>query len=514
MSQWIGYRWLIDRLGLHVTQPLRVETAIGPTRAITNDGATEHRTVQEQLRPEPTLAGHLGFALKHEGVHLETLSRLFAVAPTAELEDWIRGEPTGQYSRRAGFFYEWFTGRQLNVSDRTRGNYVDALSPQSELTAAVPIKNTRWRVRDNLLGTAAFSPQIYRTPDTERAFSVNPGERIARLEGQFSTELVMKSAVWLTIKESRSSFAIEHEEDNRDRIQRFATVIEQRTGQSTDQLSETELESLQREILGPNALVYGLRRSPVFVGESDRSGQERIHYIGPHWKDVPSILGGLREVLRRTAGLSSVARAALASFGFVYLHPMVDGNGRISRFLINDILRRDGAIPAPYIVPISAVLQRADLRPLSYDAALELFSRPLMQHYRSNWSFGPARQAEDGLTYNLSFDRYDDALHAWRYPDMSRHVVFIADALSITIEQEMRAEAQYLQRHAALRARLKNIMEGPDAALDRIIRSVSETRGTISGKLLMEFPILERPEIRDEIIRAIHDELPWTVGSA
>ena len=47
-----------------------------------------------------------------------------------------------------------------------------------------------------------------------------------------------------------------------------------------------------------------------------------------------------------TAGLPSQARATLTSVGFVYLHPMTDGNGRISRFLINDILRRDGALPA------------------------------------------------------------------------------------------------------------------------------------------------------------------------
>ncbi len=132
------------------------------------------------------------------------------------------------------------------------------------------------------------------------------------------------------------------------------------------------MESLQREILGPNALYYGLRRSPVFVGETGRYGHERVHYIAPHWNDVASLLAGLREMLNRTIGLSSVARAALVSFGFVYLHPMVDGNGRISRFLINDILRRDGAIPPPYIVPISATLQRHDLRPLNYDATLEL----------------------------------------------------------------------------------------------------------------------------------------------
>jgi hypothetical protein len=205
-----------------------------------------------------------------------------------------------------------------------------------------------------------------------------------------------------------------------------------------------------------------------------------------------------------------VARAALGSFGFVYLHPMVDGNGRISRFIINDVLRRDRALPAPYILPISAILQKPDLRPLSYDGALELLSRPLMQQYRDHWSFGAEQRGGDGVTYNLQFDRYDDALHVWRYPDLTRHVVFLADALDLTIEQEMRAEAQYLQRHGAARARLKNIVEGPDPALDRIIRSVRESRGTISGKLRAEYPILQRPEIADDVVRAIREEFPWT----
>ena len=207
--------------------------------------------------------------------------------------------------------------------------------------------------------------------------------------------------------------------------------------------------------------------------------------------------------------MSSVARAALASFGFVYLHPMIDGNGRISRFLINDLLRRDGALPAPYIVPISAILQKPDLRPLSYDGALELFSRPLMRQYRGNWSFGPEQLGDDGVTYNLHFDRYQDALHAWRYPDLTRHVTFLADALDLTIEQEMRAEAQYLQRHGAARARLKGIVEGPDPALDRIIRSVRESRGTIIGKL-REYPTLERAGIAEDVVRAIREEFPWT----
>ena len=82
--------------------------------------------------------------------------------------------------------------------------------------------------------------------------------------------------------------------------------------------------------------------------------------------------------------------------------------------------------------------------------------------------------------------------------------------LDLTIEQEMRAEAQYLQRHGAARARLKDIVEGPDPALDRIIRSVRESRGTIIGKLRAEYPTLERAGIAEDVVRAIREEFPWT----
>jgi hypothetical protein len=88
---------------------------------------------------------------------------LFSAAPARELEEWIRREPTGQYARRAGFFFEQLTQRSLDVQDAARGNYVEAVDSARELTIAIPINNARWRVRDNLLGDARYSPQIHRT---------------------------------------------------------------------------------------------------------------------------------------------------------------------------------------------------------------------------------------------------------------------------------------------------------------------------------------------------------------
>ena len=57
---------------------------------------------------------------------------------------------------------------------------------------------------------------------------------------------------------------------------------------------------------------------------------------------------------------------------------MSDGNGRISRFLINDVLRRDKAIPAPFILPISATITGTVIDRRGYDEVLELFSKPLL----------------------------------------------------------------------------------------------------------------------------------------
>ena len=71
-----------------------------------------------------------------------------------------------------------------------------------------------------------------------------------------------------------------------------------------------------------------------------------VHYAAPPWEAVQPMVSGLASFLALTQGASVVARAAVASFGFVYIHPLADGNGRVHRFLINDSLRRDGSARA------------------------------------------------------------------------------------------------------------------------------------------------------------------------
>ncbi|MGE8356209.1 MAG: Fic family protein, partial [Microvirgula sp.] len=208
--------------------------------------------------------------------------------------------------------------------------------------------------------------------------------------------------------------------------------------------------------------------------------------------------------LDRTRGSASIVRAATASFGFVYIHPMADGNGRISRFLINDILRRDGVLPTPVILPVSATITNSTHARAAYEQVLERFSRPLMLHYADQYRFGDDVIGDDGIEYNFHFSGYDDALPAWRYPDLTAHVIYLAEVIDATLTHEMRAEAKFLQANDNARKGVKQFLEAPDHELDRIIRSIRQNGNCISNQLRKRYPLLaEKPELGERIVRVV-----------
>ncbi|PMS38505.1 Fic/DOC family protein [Trinickia symbiotica] len=504
-EKWLGYRWLAHRYGIAPVQPFPVESCIGPTRKSSRLDGMVRETYTYANPPADTLATHVTFALKHEGVFLEHLSRLFEAIPRQALIDWVLDERTGQYARRAGFLYEWLTGDTLEVvPDVTAGAYIDVLDPNTYLVSQAPINNARWRVRDNLPGTRSFCPTVRRTEVVRKAEQYDIPSQIEALQAEYGVDTLRRSAVWLTLKESRASFEIEHEQDRGDRVKRFAAVMEARTGTYESPLARDALTELQREILGNVTTLtsFGVRRSPVFVGSVDRFTNV-LHYVAPHWADVEGMLSGLETFETRTRGAAPIARAATVAFGFVYVHPFADGNGRLHRFLINDILRRDNAVPRPFILPVSATITSKPQALAAYDQVLEVFSKPFMQRYGSMAAFEERRKYEDGVTSDLKFAAYKDAAHAWRYPDLTAHVEYLADIVDKTIRFEMREEAALLRRWENARLAVKEVIEGPNQDIDRIIRSVRDNHGSISNKLRRDFPVLEDSGLADQIAAAI-----------
>lgn len=64
-------------------------------------------------------------------------------------------------------------------------------------------------------------------------------------------------------------------------------------------------------------------------------------------------------------------------------------------------------------------------------------------------------------------------------------------------------EAGYLCSLRLAHQRAKQVIEGPDGDIDRIIWSVRENGGQVSNKLLKEFPALTDEDIVAEVVVAI-----------
>ncbi|WP_315766527.1 hypothetical protein [Bradyrhizobium sp. SZCCHNS2005] len=79
----------------------------------------------------------------------------------------MKQKPTGLYTRRIWFLYEWLVGRELNLPTADKVSYVDAVD--TELQYASSGQNSaRHRVRNNLPGTPLYQAAF---PDTSGAAS-------------------------------------------------------------------------------------------------------------------------------------------------------------------------------------------------------------------------------------------------------------------------------------------------------------------------------------------------------
>lgn len=119
-----GYAALIENYSLEVPLPDKL--------ALVSEKHKRYATAEWEIytprhAPADTLAGHLTFALKYEGVDLFVLKRLFTTVQTKEIEELIAAEPTSQYTRRIWFFYEWLMDERLTLSDLKTGNYINVI---------------------------------------------------------------------------------------------------------------------------------------------------------------------------------------------------------------------------------------------------------------------------------------------------------------------------------------------------------------------------------------------------
>lgn len=160
------------------------------------------------------------------------------------------------------------------------------------------------------------------------------------------------------------------------------------------------------------------------------------------------MLSGLQTFLDRTQGQSQVMRCAVAAFGFVYIHPLADGNGRAHRFLVNDVLRRDDVAQDPMTLPVSPLIASDAAERQACDRILGVVSRPLMRTLVGTYRIAEIPMSyPDGISSKFVFEGSAGARHVWLYLDLSRHVAYVADVVARTIREDVIEESRCLRSH-------------------------------------------------------------------
>lgn len=485
----IGYAAIIHNLNLTVPIPINISIISRQNRKYEN---TRWKVFPKSYLPDDNrqisqieaLYKHLVFALKYEGVNLLVFKKICEHFDEEQLTVLVSYEPTGEYSRRIWFLVEWLMGKELVIKERlTKKSYVKAIDETLQY-AVTGVKSPRHLVINNLPGNINFCPLIHKTPKLERYIREDfLGTQNQYLQG-IRKDILQRASAFLLLKDSRASFSIEGESPKSKRAVRWGQAIAQA---GIRDLSQEELCRLQQLVIeNPRFLELGYRKKGGFVGEHDRiTGEPIPDHISAKWQDLETLMQGLiqTERLLLSENMDAVLSAALIAFGFVFIHPFEDGNGRIHRYLIHHMLAKKQFTRQGIIFPISAsILDHID----DYRNVLETYSMPLLDYI--NWKETKDHNIE---VLNHTIDYY-------RYFDATPQAEFLYDCVWDTIQNIIPNEVDYLTKYDNFKRYLEEAFEMPDKMVAFLVRFLEQNNGELSKRAReKEFSALSEKEVSE-----------------
>lgn len=221
-----------------------------------------------------------------------------------------------------------------------------------------------------------------------------------------------------------------------------------------------------------------------FVGERDRRTRAPLpEHISARSEDLRDLLEGIIAYEDRAvpASIDPVIAAAVVAFGFVYVHPFQDGNGRVHRWLIHHVLARAGYHPPELPFPISAAILR---NVSSYRHVLESFSRPLLECI--DWE----------VTERKNVRALNETADYYRYFDATAHAEFLYRCVAETVERDLPEEVAYLEGYDRFVERVQQMVDMPTGMLDLLHRFLRRSDGKLSKRArTKEFSRLAPDEI-------------------
>jgi hypothetical protein len=453
--------------GLNLQAPVRIASCVSEGHVRGSQRQEQFwRVFDKRYWPGTLVTDHISFALRHEHIDLLVLKRAFEAIDVNALVDFIKSTPTGVETRRAWFFYETLTGRQLALEDAGTVGAVDALDPKAYFTGKARLSR-RHRVRDNLLGAGGYVPVLRRTEKLEKFLKKNLAQTAAETIGRTGGHLLARAASFLLLADSRASFEIEGERAPRGRLERWGRAVLQA---GKNKLSLEELVRLHSVVIEDTRFTYaGLRYDGVFLGERDLNGDPLPEFIGARPDQLQDLLAGsiaANERMRKGT-LDPVLQAAVTAFGFVYIHPFQDGNGRVHRCMIHHVLAERKFTPPGMVFPISSVmLDRID----EYRIALQNHSGPLMDYI--DW--------QPTSDHNVMV--LNDTADLYRYFDCTEAAEFLYECVARTVDHDLPKEIDYLRRHDETQRRIMEIVEMPDRLVQNLIMFIRQNDGTLAKR--------------------------------
>jgi Fic/DOC family len=477
----VGLYALIEQLDLKIPRPfVRSIIAAGTRKTrITDSGILEQ--YPKSYRPAEGLAGHLRFALRYEPVELGVYKAVFARIAKGEIEPWIQGEPNGAFARRAWYLYEFLTGTTLDLEDLTSGPYIDLLDTKIHMVGPAN-RVRRQRVFENLLGNKDYCPLIRRSEKIEAGIAKNLTERALSLVAAVDPAVLKRAAHYLFTKETKSSFAIEGEEPSKDRTERFVGALMR--ADKFDATSKQSFVGLQNAVVDARYAQKDWRDIQVYIGETLPDFSQEVHFVCPKPENVSPMMSGWMTMTGRLAqpgsGVHPVCAAAAAAFGFVFVHPFIDGNGRIHRFLVHNVLSKTGFTPPGMVFPVSAAMLR-DM--VAYDRALEAFSEaiaPFVQY---------SLDAEQKMTVA------NETAGLYRFFDATPQAEYLFDCIEETIGRDLNQELNFLKFFDAAMKAVMGVVDMPNQRASLLIRLIHQNKGELSKGKRDSFSELSDAEI-------------------
>ena len=477
-----GYTALIEKYGLTVIPNWHKSfVATTGTHKIYSTGDVIEEVYPSKYWAGDTLGAHLEFAIKYDGTNLAILDSIFHKITEKDFLEYVLSKPTGKYVRRLWFLYEFLTGKILPIDNLKQCSYINLLDPDKYYTV-VPVRQIRrQRINNNLLGDHRFCSLVRRTNTLRNFEKADLPNQCNEIVSNYSPELLKRALRYLYTKETKSSFEIEHIKPISTRIEKFVALLQ--LAEQEDFCEKTQLIELQNRIAEPRFNNSDYRLNQNYVGETITLHNEKIHFVCPKSKDLTDLMEGLiaTHKLMDEGNISAVIHAAIISYGFVFLHPFEDGNGRIHRFLIHNILARQGFVPKGIIFPISASILR---NPIEYSNSLEAFSVNLM------------KLVEYSLDSEGCMTVHNDTGKLYRYIDMTSQAEALFRFIDQTINIEYITELTFLANYDNTKKAIQEIVDMPDRKIDLFIRFCRQNNGQLSkSKRTSHFDFLTDNEI-------------------